>query len=121
MTRRETEGNDVKFKAGVQDVGCWIDGTWGRYGSTVLIHRAWDCGMTREADALAVVAAYNDGRLESTQTAGSEFVDLLAEIDGLADAAEAWLNEQLAPERHSFGWFQGEFFLWADEEWEFTR
>ncbi|WP_405057067.1 hypothetical protein OG474_30565 [Kribbella sp. NBC_01505] len=73
--------------------------------------------MTRENDALAVVAAYNDGRFEGAFTPGVQHVDLIGEVDGLADAAEAWLNEHVAPPGHSFGWFNGEFFLRADRDW----
>ena len=39
---------------------------------------------------------------------------------GMADDAETWLNEHVAPEGYQFGWHDGEFFLWSNEEWEQT-
>lgn len=36
--------------------------------------------------------------------------------DWLADQAMEWLNENIAPEGFSFGWYSGNFFL-MDEEW----
>ncbi len=37
-----------------------------------------------------------------------------------ADEAEVWLNATVAPEGYSFGWSDGEFFLWSDQDWEDT-
>jgi hypothetical protein len=37
--------------------------------------------------------------------------------DGAEDA-EQWLNDFAAPDGYSFGWHEGEFFLWSDEQWE---
>jgi hypothetical protein len=36
----------------------------------------------------------------------------------LADVAERWLNDRIAPDGYSFGWHDGEFFLWTTAEWE---
>jgi hypothetical protein len=34
-----------------------------------------------------------------------------------SDDVEAWMNEHVAPEGYSFGWYSGEFFLWSTMQW----
>jgi hypothetical protein len=85
--------------------GCWIDGTWGWRGIIRVIEIAEEHGMTLTEQQRSVVNdADRDGVYE--------------EIVGLADEAEEWLNEQIAPEGWSFGWHDGELFLWSDADWE---
>ena len=75
--------------------GCWIEGSWGQYGVVRLQEIAEAYGWTGE-------------RLD----ADAEFVN------DAADEAEAYMNESVAPEGYSFGWHDGEFFLWSDADWE---
>ena len=35
----------------------------------------------------------------------------------MVDLYEQWMNEYIAPEGFSFGWHDGEFFLWSDQTW----
>jgi hypothetical protein len=35
-----------------------------------------------------------------------------------ASEVEDWLNDNVAPEGYSFGWHEGEFFLWSEKQWE---
>lgn len=36
----------------------------------------------------------------------------------LSEDAEHWLNEHVAPSEHSFGWHDGEWFLWPSKQWQ---
>lgn len=88
---------------GEQRYGCLVDGLWGQYaiGKMLRLAEAW--GWT-DVDAIGVDfdAAPDDLEL---------FVDL-------ADSAEAWMNEHLAIDGAAFGWYEGEFYYWSDEDWQ---
>lgn len=84
------------------DAGCWIDGHHGVYGPERLVSIAESYGY------------------ESTLLHGYE---LLEPEDWEAwiwesEAAAEWMNDHVAPEGFSFGWFDGEWFLWSQESWE---
>lgn len=81
------------------DAGCWIDGHWGWRGSHRLIQLAHEFGWPR-------------GEAEDAIREDDEFVH------EIADEAEEWMNNNVAPANHSFGWFDGEWFLWSHETWE---
>lgn len=86
--------------------GCYVDGHWGRYGTGRVIELAVDFGWDdEEAREL----------LYHAPTSPPDFDDASYDI---SQDAELWLNENVAPEGFSFGWYDGEFFLWSDEEWE---
>jgi len=48
-------------------------------------------------------------------------VDVPEAVVDMADDAENWLNDNVAPEGYAFGWHDGEFFLWTDADWEVTQ
>ncbi|TCC19946.1 hypothetical protein [Kribbella sindirgiensis] len=104
--------------ASAADAGCWFEGSRGHYAITAMIQRAKDHGMTFEDASLAAVDAFNAGELTMTAEDGLVTIDLLDEIHELADAAEDWLNEYVAPDTHLFGWHEGEFFLMPREWWQ---
>lgn len=87
-----------------KDAGCWIDGHWGHYAPGRLISIALAYGLP-DPDGMftRTVEDYNDNY--------SEF------IWDVAMDAEDWLKQK-APEGYRFGWYDGEFFLWSDEQWE---
>ena len=86
------------------ETGCWIDGHWGHYGITRLIEIAGEYGFPRsQHDKVAIAAYVNDGEMED-------------EVIAIADDAEWWLNDQVAPDGWAFGWHDGEFFLWPIED-----
>lgn len=104
-------------RAHPSDAGCWIDGHWGQYGPSRLIEIAVENGMVLDADDQAALAAYGYGHTRVWLIKDHPFTaDWILSQGGLADSAEEWLNEHIAPEGHHFEWSDGEFFLWADEE-----
>lgn len=98
-------------KATPADAGCWVDGHWGQYGAArvieIAIAHGWD---DAEADDLATRHMASIGPSDADGLSDDEFEPY---IDAAADA-EAWLNENVAPEGYSFGWHNGEFFLWPN-------
>jgi len=86
-------------RADPSEAGCWIDGHWGQYGSQRL---------------LTIASCYGFQMFPIDE----DSLDHAEEIYLEADAAEEWLNEYIAPEGFSFGWHEGEFFLWSEESWE---
>jgi hypothetical protein len=106
------------------DTGCVIDGHWGQYGTARMIDIAAQCGYVDPATAPPF--AQNDivdvarrhlasiGPSDSEPIADHEHEELAWTVDDV----EMWMNEHLAPVGHSFGWHDGEFFLWADDVWQ---
>lgn len=102
------------------DAGCWIDGHLGHYISAEVIRVAVLHGWN-DLDALRAAEKYfqynrSVNHIEPTWTpeeegANAEFVY------EVADEAVRWMNENVAPEGYSFGFFEGEFFLWANTQW----
>ena len=81
--------------------GCYISGAWGQYAMGRLLSIAESFGWQNEY-----------GVNENNQ---NDFdLELLVELAG---EAEIWLNENIAPKGTTFGWFDGEFYLWNNEEW----
>ena len=90
------------------NAGCWVDGSWGHYGPARLIQIALGHGWKDEdAQFLQEIYFGSNGMYEDCER-----------IYDAADDAERWLNENVAPEDYSFGWYDGEFFLWNNEDWE---
>lgn len=84
------------------ETGCYIAGSWGQYAFGRLCSFAEENGWKNEY-------MINEDSQKNFD------LDFLIE---LADEAEVWLNQNVAPEGCSFGWFDGEFFLWSDRDWE---
>lgn len=105
------------------NAGCWIGGGWGWKGSTRLIDIAHGHGFPLDADDRAIIAAYDSGSDEPVTLASGEVIDAdsiggcVIDQGSLADTAEQWLNDHIAPEGYSFGWHDGEFFLWSAADW----
>lgn len=87
------------------DAGCWIDGHYGHYGPARLIEIAHNFGYEKDG-AMCQEYLYGD--------ASSLKCEFIVEA---SDDAEAWMNANVAPTGFSFGWHDGEWFLWSDEEW----
>lgn len=104
------------------DAGCWIDGHWGQYATARLVQIAAGYGFRGDAveDPEADLARIARAHLASIGPSDSEGIsdDEHETLVYGADDAEAWLNAHVAPEGFSFGWHDGEFFLWSDETWE---
>jgi hypothetical protein len=103
------------IKATPEDVGCYVDSHWGQYAIAHMIERATEFGYHDEAlEDIANRHLASIGPSDSEPITDDEHE---AMMDG-ADEVEQWLNENIAPEGYSFGWWEGEFFLWPDSQWE---
>lgn len=102
------------MRASTEQIGCWIGGSWGHYSGARLIQIAVAHGW-RDSGALTVADRYMAG----TPILDEDGEDLEWEyLWDAVDEAEVFLNESVAPEGCSFGWHDGEFYLWSDDEWE---
>ena len=102
-------------KATAADAGCYVDGHWGQYAVAHMIERATEFGWSD--DELEDIAARH---IASIGPSTSEPItdDEHEALSDASDEVEAWLNEHAAPEGYSFGWSDGEFFLWPASTWE---
>jgi len=90
--------------------GCWVDGHWGQYASAHLVQRAIALGYRASPELAADAAAWLQG--------GSDLTD--EQLDSVIEADQAiftWLDAHVAPPGYSFGWHDGEVFLWSEEVW----
>lgn len=89
-----------------ESAGCIVGGSYGQYASLEVIN-------------LAIASGWVDEDAQRLVEAEDEMLEMLREYENeIADDAEAWMNENVAPEGYSFGWHDGEFFLWSIEDWE---
>lgn len=88
-----------------QLAGCWIDGQWGHYAPVRLVTIAKDSGFRVTHEEQRAIDAYLNGADESEM------------ITYLADQAEAWMNENVAPEGWMFDWIDGEFFFFEQYDY----
>jgi len=95
--------------------GCLIDGHHGHYGTVALLELALAHGMPNSPDKDGI--GYAEVAADYRETGGlGDHCEFIAEC---SDDAEDWLNDNIAPEGHQFGWSDGEFFLLTTEEWDF--
>lgn len=103
--------------ATASDAGCWIDGHWGQYATARLVEIAQAHGYAN--DVITDIAGRHMWRCEhptADYTEGTFISDDDHEtLIEASDEIEAWMNEHVAPEGYSFGWFDGEFFLSRNE------
>jgi hypothetical protein len=109
--------------------GCWLEGSRGWTAPGLLVAMAEERGMPLDDDDRKVLEVYMAGdwpaALETLTLPSGEKIsksdigDFVTDrSDGLATKAEAWLNENVTPDGWSFGWHNGEFYLWSDAQWE---
>lgn len=89
------------------DAGCWIGGHWGQYAAPRLCEIAQAHGWEIDAESKAYIDNYSNGSAEDSEI-----------VYELADKAEEWMNRHVAPKGYSFGWQDGEFYLWSIGDWE---
>lgn len=95
------------------DAGCWIDGWMGQYAVAEMVTIAAAHGY---ADAEIIDIATRKLACMGASTAPEITIDEEETLSFAADEVEQWMNENVAPEGHYFQWFDGEFFLSADED-----
>ena len=103
------------MKVTASDAGCWIDGHWGQYGGARMVAIAAEYGWE---DSEAIDLAQRHLAAMQPSDAPSLSDDEYIELSGALDDAEQFLNDYVAPDGYTFGWFDGEFFLWSDEDWQ---
>lgn len=97
------------------DAGCYVEAWWGQYAVAHMIQRATEFGY-RDAQ-LQDYATRHLASMGPSDAPGITDDEHEAMSDG-ADDVVTWLNTYAVPEGHSWGWEDGEFFLWPDETWE---
>lgn len=102
-------------RATADDAGCWIDGHWGQYGTARMVLSAFAYGYS-DAGVIGVANRHLRECVHLTNEHITE--DEHQMLLDSADEVEEWLNTYVAPVGYSFGWHDGEFFLWSDEQWE---
>lgn len=102
-------------KATPEDAGCYVDGHWGQFAVAHMIQRAEEFGY--ENSVVTDLAARHLASIGPSDEPGitDDEHEILSDA---SDDAENWLNENVAPEGHSFGWFEGEFYLWPIATWD---
>lgn len=97
--------------------GCWIDGHWGRFGSVRLLELALRRGWQVNKEDQEIVDRLLTEVATSARPATDDDWEALLDQGAMADHAEQWLNDNVAPDGLTFGWHDGEFFLWPMHVW----
>lgn len=96
------------------EAGTWISSQWGRYAPFRLVQMAhWHGFKFSREDC----AAFDRVKAELEGGPAAPEADWGA-LDALADSAEEWVNENVAPAGFRFGWDEGEFVLMTIDWWE---
>jgi hypothetical protein len=102
-------------KALPADAGCYVDGHWGQYAVAHMVARATEFGY-----ANAEVIDLADHKLATMYPTNGPELSLDDEewLSEASDEVENWLNDNVAPEGYSFGWYEGEFYLQSQQWWD---
>lgn len=87
-------------------VGCLFDGHLGQYIYGEIVKLAEEYGYV-PSDAFSRAYDDNAGGLDDGEV-----------IIWESEKAEEWLNEHVAEDGYSFGWYDGEYFYCSDGDWE---
>lgn len=97
--------------------GCYIDGHWGQYGPSRVLSVADDILGTHYFDE-CIAALDDEIRAEMAESRSmSDEIPGCETVIWVAEEAEQALNDA-TPDSWAWGWHDGEFFLWSDEQWE---
>ncbi len=93
--------------------GCYVDSHWGQYAVARMVQVAAELGWEDEqASDLARRHLAAMGPSSEPGLVGDEFEELM----GACDDAEDWLNHHATVAGHSWGWYEGDFGLYPNEE-----
>lgn len=98
-------------------VGYWFDNDHDHPGALVILAahmNGWD-GLDPEEPDTDIVAMAIRELFEDKELTGEECDKLVFRWPGYATQ---WLNTQVEPFGHKFGWSDGVFYLQTDEFWE---
>lgn len=119
-TGRSTDPGSI-VRETAASAGCWLEGSRGWTAIPMLVRIAEGYGFPMDDDDEKIVSACENGD-EDVSLEGDlgnvsvhNAMELTVEI---MDKAESWMNEHVAPVGFSFGWHDGEWYLWSDEAWE---
>lgn len=136
MNEQLTERYCVLVNGHAVEPGCWVDGHWGQYGPDHLADRAEELGWVPDgwsADPRQLRSIADTigewGYVKPPLRLGFGTRPIWGEGEGIflalhevassaADEIEAWLNDNTETEGYSWGWHDGEFYLWPTETWE---
>ena len=116
MSERVHRG--APFRLSPSNAGCYVDGHWGQYATAHMVQRAEELGYS-DAEVIALA----DRNMDECAHGGVSTTEPLSDDEHEAlicasDEVEQWLNDNVAPDGYSFGWWEGEFFLWSESQWE---
>jgi hypothetical protein len=98
------------------ETGCYVDGHWGQYGPIRQIEITDEMLSTDFMGELPKVP--EEFKAENTHSSYPVIdMDRLEEILWVSNRAEEALNAA-TPDGFSWGWHDGEYFLWSQESWE---
>lgn len=95
--------------------GCIIDGHHGWHAHAMMVDYAASMGCPLTAEDLVFLYHYRRGE---TLPSGEETADYVLNQGGLMDVCEDWLNENIATEGFSFGWNDGDFGYYPNDDEE---
>jgi hypothetical protein len=105
--------------------GCWVNDHHGIYAPVIMVDHAVSYGWPLSDEDAEVLEWARNGGIVATEWSRdkgviSEDDDLMhmpACWDEIQTEAEQWLNDHVAPEDYSFGWFDGAFYLGHTRWW----
>lgn len=136
MTEQTTERYCVLVNGHAVEPGCWVEGHWGQYGPDHLADRASELGwepenfdddprqLRRAADMIEGWGYVKPAKRLGfgTRPIYGEGEGIFVTLHEIASEAtndiEQWLNDHTTTEGYSWGWHDGEFYLWPTETWE---
>ena len=104
-----------------EDAGCWVDGHWGQYAVAHMVNRAEELGYgSQNLPGMSQVIDIADRHIASIGPSDAPGItdDEHEALIEASDEVEDWLNHNVTPKGYSFGWHDGEFFLWSTGTWE---
>ena len=96
--------------------GCYVGGSWGQYATARMIQIASESWGYDDHGVTLLAQRKLDSMMPSRNIELTE--DEEQELSDHDDDVVNWLNENVASEGHSFGWYDGEFFYQSQEWWD---
>lgn len=123
----DTPAEELRVNGHTAETGCYIQGSWWQYGPDRLAEVAegfdWipaDC-FDDPRELRKIIDAIEDWGYTRGRDVTSDSVGIVATFWEChmesAERIEAWLNDHTS-EGFSWSWFDGEFFLMSDTDWQ---
>lgn len=108
----------VRPELTARDVGCYASSNHGEHSNARMIMSASSFGYGDDDEQQQKIVDLAQSHYDTMVSDAPKLSD--ADLKKLSDAADSvvkWLNENVAPEGHEFGWHEGNFMLWSDDAW----